>query len=846
MTMPSVNMRTGLSIWDIVMFLMAAAVVVRFSTLNQSSVMADGSRECAIADSVPPLQIALDINNTFGPRILEPGSNTRYDFHRGIDWPAPEGTPVYAVATGTVKSFNKTWTSGTGSGNYVHLIHDSEGCETRYNHLETVDAAIVDNAHVSTGQLIGTVGKTGAQAFHLHFEVRNGTNVSQRTAVHPLSSPFIPWTNATSPRAALIGAFHEGTSVTAIVEVTSPYAEPDIGSVSVDISDGSTFTRTIDFVTLNASTIVVARLDDPLIDDTCIVPYDLNPTDGYRLLLAFRDMTGGSNSTVTVRVSDVGGMNSQTSGVLNNSLQITPGDLEAEAGPGDSVTFTYTLQNNSGVSDTFAISALSAQGWTTTTSVSSLSLVNGQSGQVDVTVTLTTDTFGPPDCGLLMAKSNTNPHRMIAGFFRISRDAHVNGTIGLDQPGRGTTSTPFKTVGYAIDQTDAGGRVNIAQGTYSENIVLGDTIDLYGGYNSDFSSRTLAQDATVLDGSGTGGVLEVSGDYGPIIDGLTLKNGLRSGGGGGLRIVGGAAPTVQNNWIVNNTSTVSGGGIYVGSSGEFAPTIKDNTISNNISQSTSGGGGGIYVTGRPAIIQGNEISGNQAAGNSGGGVYLTGDTPAQLLGNRILNNTAVDDGGGVNIRSGNVYAANNVIRGNSAGDDGNGIAVSNSSNPTIQNNTVVANNPSSGVGIYASTGAMPNLSNNIISGHAIGVRCGSTFEVRYSILFNDDNASESCTLVNVIQADPKLTDEFHIGPDSPAIDAGESVSTVLLTDIDGDPRVTDGDCNGTKTIDIGADESMDCSPSTVPGLSLWGILTLGMVLITLSLRRLKPALGRRP
>ena len=100
--------------------------------------------------------------------------------------------------------------------------------------------------------------------------------------------------------------------------------------------------------------------------------------------------------------------------------------------------------------------------------------------------------------------------------------------------------------------------------------------------------------------------------------------------------------------------------------------------------------------------------------------------------------------------------------------------------------------------------------------------------------------------MNVIQADPKLTDEFHIGPDSPAIDAGESVSTVLLTDIDGDPRVTDGDCNGTKTIDIGADESMDCSPSTVPGLSLWGILTLGMVLITLSLRRLKPALGRRP
>ena len=426
------------------------------------------------------------------------------------------------------------------------------------------------------------MGDTGAQSFHLHFGVRKGTNVSQRAAVHPLSSPFIPWTNATSPSATLTGAFQEGATVTAVVEVTSPYIEPDISSVSVDVSSGSTSTRTVDLVALNASTTVVARLDDPLVNDTCIVPYDLNPTDGYRLLLAFRGMTGDSNSTVTARVVDVGGKNSQTSGGVNNSLQVTPADLDVGAGPGGSVTFAYTVQNNSGVSDTLAISALSAQGWTATTSVSSLTLNDGQSGQVDVTVTLNTDTFGPSDCGLMMAKSSANPQRMIAGFFGISRHAHVNGATGLDQSGRGTTSTPFKTVGYAIDQTDAGGRVNIAQGAFAENITLSDTIDLYGGHSSDFSARTLAQDATVLDGKSADGVLKISGDYGPVIDGLTLKNGLNSDSGGGLRLSGGAAPTVQNNWIVNNTSALSGGGIYVASSGEFPPTIKDNIISNNV------------------------------------------------------------------------------------------------------------------------------------------------------------------------------------------------------------------------------------------------------------------------
>lgn len=88
--------------------------------------------------------------------------------HRGIDIPAPEGTPILAAHTGTVLICG--WNDSFG--NQV-LIDDGAGFSTRYAHMTAT--AVSPGAVVTAGQVIGYVGSTGdSTGNHLHFEVSVG------------------------------------------------------------------------------------------------------------------------------------------------------------------------------------------------------------------------------------------------------------------------------------------------------------------------------------------------------------------------------------------------------------------------------------------------------------------------------------------------------------------------------------------------------------------------------------------------------------------------------------------------------------------------------------------------
>ena len=88
--------------------------------------------------------------------------------HRGIDIPAPEGTPILAAHTGTVLICG--WNDSFG--NQV-LIDDGAGLSTRYAHMTAT--AVSPGAVVTAGQVIGYVGSTGdSTGNHLHFEVSVG------------------------------------------------------------------------------------------------------------------------------------------------------------------------------------------------------------------------------------------------------------------------------------------------------------------------------------------------------------------------------------------------------------------------------------------------------------------------------------------------------------------------------------------------------------------------------------------------------------------------------------------------------------------------------------------------
>src|SRR5438309_9807575 len=103
--------------------------------------------------------------------------------HLAIDYGAPTGTPVRAVADGRVGAAG--WSGGNGIS--VTLRHRS-GYETMYNHLSRLAAGVRPGGRVTQRQVIGYVGATGlATGPHLDYRVaKNGR------FVNPLGEKFIP------------------------------------------------------------------------------------------------------------------------------------------------------------------------------------------------------------------------------------------------------------------------------------------------------------------------------------------------------------------------------------------------------------------------------------------------------------------------------------------------------------------------------------------------------------------------------------------------------------------------------------------------------------------------------
>ena len=91
----------------------------------------------------------------------------RWRPHHGIDYAAPYGTPVHAVASGRV--IFAGWRGGYGR---AVVIKHKNGYSTLYGHLSRILVRV--GQHVDQGQTIGLVGSTGLSTGpHLHYEVRH-------------------------------------------------------------------------------------------------------------------------------------------------------------------------------------------------------------------------------------------------------------------------------------------------------------------------------------------------------------------------------------------------------------------------------------------------------------------------------------------------------------------------------------------------------------------------------------------------------------------------------------------------------------------------------------------------
>ncbi len=127
------------------------------------------------------------VTSSFGPRI-HPITGRYQKAHGALDFGYSTGTPIYAIADGTVM---KMPANPAGYGNYVVIGHDLDGDGnnerfTLYAHMSKVD--VKAGQKVTGGMKIGEVGSTGnSTGPHLHFEYRMGMNtIEARVDPEPL------------------------------------------------------------------------------------------------------------------------------------------------------------------------------------------------------------------------------------------------------------------------------------------------------------------------------------------------------------------------------------------------------------------------------------------------------------------------------------------------------------------------------------------------------------------------------------------------------------------------------------------------------------------------------------
>jgi len=104
--------------------------------------------------------------------------------HRGVDFAAPPGTPVFAAGDGFIVR-REDW---GGYGNYIQIRHKN-GFSTAYAHLKKFNKNKKLGSKVKQGNVIGYVGSTGQSTGpHLHYEIlKNGKHINPMQIRMPAS-----------------------------------------------------------------------------------------------------------------------------------------------------------------------------------------------------------------------------------------------------------------------------------------------------------------------------------------------------------------------------------------------------------------------------------------------------------------------------------------------------------------------------------------------------------------------------------------------------------------------------------------------------------------------------------
>jgi hypothetical protein len=295
---------------------------------------------------------------------------------------------------------------------------------------------------------------------------------------------------------------------------------------------------------------------------------------------------------------------------------------------------------------------------------------------------------------------------------------YVDGANGRDNwpdyYNGGSPSRPFKTLAYAVKKAAKDGIEKVliagdlsaaAGGTTSGPSAF--AIDLSSVTNKTVTIGTVDGLPRTLSAGSPQRVLSITGGADLTFDNINITGGnTTTGVGGGIYVTGNSKVNFSGN-ITGNTAK-SGGGVYVEAGTDGADYSEFTLANGTISSNTATGNDPGYNAGDP-----NDLTA-LAAMDGGGGVYIKGNADFRLTANgTISGNTTAGAGGGV------------LVNGNKIGPDEYGLIMDNGGK-IINNTTTSSTYPHGGGGVYVARGAF-DMDGGEITGNNANRQGGGVF-----------------------------------------------------------------------------------------------------------------------
>jgi hypothetical protein len=295
--------------------------------------------------------------------------------------------------------------------------------------------------------------------------------------------------------------------------------------------------------------------------------------------------------------------------------------------------------------------------------------------------------------------------------------------------------------------------------------------------------------------------------------------------GGGLAISATLQAAVENSVFRDNDAWHANGLYFFGDWGDGRPFIlrrcrfENNGWGNSPGVAGGGYGAAIKIVGGDAQVEDNTFVHN--FGGNGAGAVEIYYTDLTMTRNVIQFNQSHYDTSGILIGYSSFTLTNNLVVDNESTyswAEHEAVEILNSTGQMVHN-TIARNDTTYGVKVW--NGAAVTMTNTILVSHTVGITVaeGSVASLEGTLWglgpwANGDDWDGDGTIstgtVNLWQL-PEFVDpdrgDYHITPNSAAVDAGVNVG--IVDDVDRDPRPHDGDDDGLAKPDIGADELAD-------------------------------------